>query len=69
MNAISVLQKCLHEALSGMRVGGSEVFGNPDLENFGIQRITDPVSGMTACEIIKYANANSTVKIEVQTKP
>jgi len=43
-----------------------EVDGNPELQSFGIQRIKMKVSGMTADEIIKYADANSTVKIEVR---
>jgi hypothetical protein len=43
----------------------NEVIDNPELQNMGIQRIKERVSGMTADEIIKYANANATVKLHI----
>jgi len=45
-----------------------ETIDNPELLNVGIGRIKERVSGMTADEIIKYADANATVKVEV-SKP
>jgi len=45
-----------------------ETIDNPELLNMGIGRIKERISGMTADEIIKYADANSTVKVQMNTR-
>jgi hypothetical protein len=46
----------------------TEVAGNPELQEFGVQRIRAVVAGMTAEEIIKYANDHANVRVEVGKK-
>lgn len=41
-----------------------EVTSNPDLQNLSAVRIKDKIAGMTAAQIIDFANRVATVKIE-----
>ena len=45
-----------------------ETVANPELRKMSVARIKDKIAGMTADEIIDFANRNSTVKIEVQSR-
>ena len=45
-----------------------ETMANPELRKVSVARIKDKIAGMTADEIIDFANRNSTVKIEVQAR-
>lgn len=42
----------------------SEVMSNPDLQSLSAVRIKDKIAGMTAAQIIDFANRIATVKIE-----
>lgn len=44
-----------------------EVANNPQLQQPGVARIKDRIAGMTADQIITYAAANATTKMEVAT--
>lgn len=45
-----------------------ETVANPELRRVSVARIKDRIAGMTADEIIDFANRNSTVTIEVQSR-
>lgn len=45
-----------------------ETVANPELRSPGVARIKDKIAGMTADEIIDFADRNSTVTIEVQSR-
>lgn len=45
-----------------------EVVANPELQSPSIGRIKDRVAGMSADEIIAYADRNSTVRIEIPSQ-
>ena len=45
-----------------------ETMAHPELRKVSVARIKDKIAGMTADEIIDFANRNSAVKIEVQAR-
>ena len=46
-----------------------DVAGNKDLHKLSISRIRDKVDGMTAGELLEYADEVSTVDIELEVSP